>query len=89
MSAHVNEMSNVQRPGSKDPTRGKFCLLVSGSKSKNSEKLTLVLPEKLAMIPEQTSDMGPPVGHDVKLTELRQKMESERIKVIEYLNNKI
>ena len=32
--------------------------------------------------------MGPPVGHGVKLAKLRQKMESERIRVIEYLDNK-
>ena len=33
--------------------------------------------------------MGPPVGHGVKLAKLRQKMKSERIRVIEYLDNKM
>jgi hypothetical protein len=38
---------------------------------------------------KQTSHMGPPVGHGAKLTELRQRMESEKRRVIEYLDNKI
>ena len=38
---------------------------------------------------KQTSYMGPPVGHGVKLTELRQRMESEKRRVIEYLDNKM
>ena len=33
--------------------------------------------------------MGPPVGHGVKLTELRQRTESEKRRVIEYLDNKM
>ena len=37
---------------------------------------------------KHTSYMGPPVGHGAKLKELRQRMESEKRRVIEYLDNK-